>query len=76
MPMEEQIKNPAEDISLISEGSHYSSFAYSSPPISEPKLGEAETRLTMKPKLLTEQNDSQQSLSINSRENIDEETAV
>ena len=67
---------PTEDISIISEESHYSSHAFISPPISETQLGQSETKPSSKPKFSSEQNDSLQSLSTNSRDYFDEETAV
>ena len=61
-----------------SEEIHYGSDRLISPPVSrlEPTQRCVEGKPSMISKLLTEQTDSQQSLSTNSREFLDEETAV
>ena len=61
-----------------SEESHHGSDRLISQPVSgvDTKQRCLEGKPSMIPKLLTEQTDSQQSLSTNSREFLDEETAV
>ena len=69
-------ENSNEDMSSMSKQSLQSSAAYNSSPLSESKQRAADAKRSLLSKLLTEQTDSQQSLSTNSRDYFDEETAV
>ena len=73
---EEDNQQQTDDIQSVSEESHQSNLTFDS----SPALDKMKRRFDAKPilvsKLLTETTDSQQSLSTNSPENFDEETAV
>jgi hypothetical protein len=76
IPKELTLQNSNEDMSSMSKQSPQSSAAYNSSPLSESKHRILDPKRSLLSKLLTEQTDSQQSLSTNSRDYFDEETAV
>ena len=73
---ESNFQNSNEDMSSMSKQSPQSSAACNSSPLSESKQRVLDPKRSLLSKLLTEQTDSQQSLSTNSRDYFDEETAV
>merc|ERR1712062_920174 len=73
---EEDNQKHSDDIQSVSEESHQSHLTFDSSPALDKMQRRFDAKPTLVSKLLTETTDSQQSLSTNSPENFDEETAV
>ena len=73
---EEDNLQQTDDIQSVSEESHQSHLTFDSYPALDKMQRRFDAKPTLVSKLLTETTDSQQSLSTNSPENFDEETAV